>query len=110
MTADSLNPPSSFHKIPWPIQPKSLSRIAMTEQLETRIAPSSLTLTDVDGDKVTITVSKGILQLGTNVIVSGSQITMIDLSDPAFAIANLKIVATRSDDGGDGFVNIGQIN
>src|SRR4030095_9728994 len=82
----------------------------MTEPLETRIAPASLTLTDVDGDKVVITVSKGSLELGGNVIVSGNQITMIDLSDSAFANANLKIVATRSDEGGDGFVNIGQIN
>src|SRR4029453_9487146 len=82
----------------------------MTEPLETRIAPASLTLTDVDGDKVVITVSKGSLERGGNVIVSGNQITMIDLSDSAFANANLKIVATRSDEGGDGFVNIGQIN
>jgi hypothetical protein len=82
----------------------------MTEPLETRIAPASLTLTDVDGDKVVITVSKGSLELGGNVIVSGTQITMIDLSDSAFANANLKIVATRTDEGGDGFVNVGQIN
>src|SRR4030095_7703396 len=82
----------------------------MTEPLETRIAPASLTLTDVDGDKVVITVSKGSLELGGNVIVSGNQITMIDLSDSAFANANLKIVATRGEDGGDGCVNIGQIN
>jgi hypothetical protein len=82
----------------------------MMEPLETRIAPASLTLTDVDGDKVTITVSKGSLETGGNVIVSGNQITMIDLSDSAFANASLKIVATRSDEGGDGFVNIGQIN
>jgi hypothetical protein len=82
----------------------------MTELLETRIAPASLTLTDVDGDKVVITVSKGSLEAGGNVIVSGNQITMIDLSDSAFANANLKIVATRGEDGGDGFVNIGQIN
>src|SRR4030095_13157788 len=82
----------------------------MTEPLETRIAPASLTLTDVDGDKVVITVSKGSLELGGTVMVTGNQITLIDLSDSAFANANLKIVATRSDEGGDGLVNIGQIN
>jgi hypothetical protein len=82
----------------------------MMEPLETRIAPASLTLTDVDGDKVVITVSKGSLELGGNVTVNAGQITLIDLSDSAFAGASLKIVATRSDEGGDGFVNIGQIN
>jgi hypothetical protein len=94
---------------PWPIQPESLPPQTMMEPLETRIAPASLTLTDVDGDKVVITVSKGSLELGGNVTVNGNQITLIDLNDSAFANANLKIVATRSDEGGDGFVNIGQI-
>jgi hypothetical protein len=82
----------------------------MMEPLETRIAPASLTLTDFDGDKVVITVSKGSLELGTNVIAFGNSITLIDLSDSAFANANLKIVATRGKDSGDGFVNVGQIN
>jgi hypothetical protein len=79
------------------------------EPLEVRVAPASLTLTDVDGDKVVITVSKGSLEAGGNVTVIGNQITLIDLSDTAFANANLKIVATRGEDSGDGFVNIGQI-
>jgi hypothetical protein len=83
----------------------------MMELLETRIAPASVTLTDVDGDKVVITVSKGSLELGGNItVVNGNQITLIDLSDSAFANANLKIVATPGPDSGDGLVNIGQIN
>jgi hypothetical protein len=82
------------------------------EPLESRIAPASLTFTDVDGDNVKITISGvGSLTLGVNVIVTADQLQTLDLSGAAFQGANVKIVATRAPLlGGDGFVNVGRIN
>lgn len=82
------------------------------EPLELRIAPASLTFTDVDGDNVTITTTgPGILTLGVNVIVVSGQLRELDLTDSAFQGAKVSINATRDPAaGGDGRVNVGLIN
>ena len=68
--------------------------------------------TDVDGDLVTIGVSKGVLSAADFVLVPsglGSQLALVDFSSNlAFAGANLKITAARTT--GDGHVNVGYIN
>jgi hypothetical protein len=81
------------------------------EPLELRIAPASLTFTDVDGDKVVITTTgPGVLTLGGNVTVTGGQLQTLDLTGAKFQGANVKIVARRDPVlGGDGFVNVGRI-
>lgn len=93
---------------------KTHSRI---EPLEPRIAPASLTFTDVDGDKVVITTTgAGVLALGVNVIVTPlpgaqTQHVTLNLTDAAFQGANISIVATRDPVlGGDGLVNVGSID
>lgn len=89
------------------------------EPLETRIAPAAvLTLTDVDGDIVTITSSKG-----TNVepdfvvsrtpagTVGGVNIGTINLSNlSVFEGTNLSVLAKRGPLGGDGLVNVASID
>lgn len=87
------------------------------EVLESRIAPASLTFTDLDGDDVVITASgSGALTLGGNVIVSNvigsqTQIFTLDLTDAAFQGANVSIIAKRNPTtGGDGLVNVGLID
>jgi hypothetical protein len=82
------------------------------ELLEARIAPATLTFTDVDGDNVKITVSgSGTLTEGVNVIISFGQLEKLDLTDAAFQNARVKIVATRDPSaGGDGRVNVGNID
>jgi hypothetical protein len=82
------------------------------EPLESRIAPASLTFSDVDGDNVKITTSgTGALTLGLNVLVVGGQLQILDLTSAAFQGASVKITATRDPvNGGDGFVNVGYIN
>jgi hypothetical protein len=89
------------------------------EPLEARIAPAAiLTLTDIDGDIVTITTSKGTdAQLDLAVsrspagIVGGVKINGIDLSSTAaFDGTDLRVIAKRSSLGGDGRVNIGSID
>src|SRR5687768_14485228 len=81
------------------------------EPLEARIAPASVTFTDVDGDKVTVTTTgPGTLALLGNVQVFDGQLRRLDLRDAAFQGANVSITATRDPvNGGDGFVNVGQI-
>jgi hypothetical protein len=90
---------------------------ASIEPLEPRIAPASLTFTDVDGDRVVITTTgAGALTLGVNVIVTPlpgaqTQVVTLNLTDAAFQGANVSIVATRNPlAGGDGLVNIGSID
>lgn len=82
----------------------------MIEPLEARIAPASLTFTDVDGDNVVITTSTGALTLGGNVIVNGGRLETLVLTDAAFQGANVSIVATPDPTGGgDGRVRVGSI-
>jgi hypothetical protein len=81
------------------------------EEIERRIAPASLTFTDVDGDDVTIFSSKGTLALGDNVTVTAGQLQSLNLTDAAFQGANITIVAKRDPVlGGDGRVNVGSID
>jgi hypothetical protein len=82
------------------------------EPLESRIAPASLTFTDGDGDNVVITTTgAGTLTLGGNVTVTNGQLTKLKLTDGAFQNASVSIVATRDPvAGGDGRVNVGQID
>jgi hypothetical protein len=89
------------------------------EALEARIAPAAvLTLTDFDGDIVTITTSKGTsAQLDAVVFrgpvgnVGGVQISTIDFSkNSVFDGTDLSITAKRGAKGGDGLVNIGRID
>jgi hypothetical protein len=94
------------------------------ESLETRQTPASLTFSDVDGDLVTITTSRGTAtDLAGAVLLSpfqglGQQLRALDLTTaPAvFAGTNIAITARLQDadlDGdldGDGLVNVGTIN
>jgi len=102
--------------------------ILRVEELERRLAPAAfvnptpLHFTDVDGDNVTVLLSKPLLQstnVGTIFIFNNSfgssgpqQLEEIDLTSLA-ASANglsLTITAVPSAAGGDGFVNVGFIN
>src|SRR5262245_59121748 len=82
------------------------------ELLEPRLAPASvLNFTDVDGDKVSVTSSRGDLSgkaTFANVGV-GQQLQVLDLTGAAFQGANVSTAVTRAVTG-DGLVNIGRIN
>jgi hypothetical protein len=71
------------------------------------------TFTDVDGDLVTITVSKGVLTAANFVLVPtwmGAQLAMVTLNgDLSFEGADLEITAERVA-GGDGQVSVGYID
>jgi hypothetical protein len=86
--------------------------ILRVEPLGDRLAPATLTFTDVDGDDVKITTTgPGTLTLGANVIVNAGQLERLDLTGAAFQGANVSIVATRhAVNGGDGRVNVGKID
>jgi hypothetical protein len=92
------------------------------ETLEDRIAPATLlnptTLiyTDVDGDAVTVKVSKGDLTgafttatVNTG-ITDAEQLLKLDLLGSEFKGATVTITAVPTGEGGDGFVNVGFIN
>src|SRR5262245_27585036 len=66
------------------------------EPLESRIAPSGITYTDVDGDKVTVTLSKGtfIYFADTPTGGFGKQITNITINGVDSMGANLTVTAT----------------
>ena len=99
---------------------------SLIEPLEVRIAPAMATLqivdahtatyTDVDGDLVTVKVSKGTLDSGgANFIGTasgmGDQLQQLDLTDVQFAGANVTITAAPPMTGpGDGFVHIGYLD
>jgi len=92
---------------------------ASIEPLEPRIAPASLTFSDVDGDNVIITISKGdVNDIANAILLSpfqglGQQLRQLDLTTaPAgtFDGASITITATpNSDHDGDGRVNVGYI-
>lgn len=97
--------------------------VSSIEILESRIAPAVLiaangktaTFTDVDGDKVTITISKGDLHyaiFGTEAAGLGEQLQRIDFDgrETLFDGANLTIKAVRTAGVGDGRVNVGYID
>ncbi len=100
---------------------------APIEPLESRIAPSviiaaggrSAHYTDVDGDIVTITVSKGKLSSSdfltmsnSSSVPNGEQLLMINFADDRgeFNHANLTITAKPGRYGGDGHADIGSID
>jgi hypothetical protein len=70
-------------------------------------APSTLTYTDTDGDKVRITASAG--DLTGHATIVGGQLLFLDLSDPMFNGANITFTVTRTGNG-DGLAAVGRIN
>jgi hypothetical protein len=84
----------------------------MIEILESRIAPASLVLTDVDGDKVTFTTSKGALDASlvtkTATLDGLHTVFAVDLSLGVFADTNLTVAVTKGG-GGDGKAIVGHI-
>jgi len=101
--------------------------LSSLEVLESRIAPAVVIapggrvahFTDVDGDRVTVSISKGRLNASDFVTSSagtevpgGESLLVLDLSDDSgeFNGASVSIVATHSRLGGDGLVNVGFIN
>lgn len=92
------------------------------EILEARIAPAviiaangkSATFTDVDGDKVTITISKGDLNdatFDTQATGMGDQLQTLGLNGLSqFTGANITFKAVRTAGAGDGKVNVGYID
>jgi hypothetical protein len=76
------------------------------------VNPTTATYTDVDGDNVTIKVSKGTLRAGlftTLATGKGDQLQEIDFSGGGFDGASLTISAAKVV-GGDGLANVGYIN
>lgn len=73
----------------------------------------SATYTDVDGDKVTVKITKGALTASDFTLGFAAdnrqQLQLLTL-DAADAGTNLSITAKRTKAGGDGFVNVGFIN
>lgn len=67
-----------------------------------------------DGDRVTLKITKGALTAANFRMLQaaneGSALAKLTLTDPAFTGTNLTITAKPSPDGGDGAVNIGEIN
>lgn len=88
----------------------------MIELLETRIAPAAvLIFTDVDGDSVKITSSKGTnADLTTAALLAGGQLQKLDLSSATwgqkFKGASVTIAVAARGLTGDGIVNVGFID
>ncbi len=88
------------------------------EPLESRIAPAvvisghSASYTDIDGDHVTITVSKGTLAMGDFTTVTagmGDQLESVILTGSDFDGANITFAVKKSATG-DGLANVGEID
>jgi hypothetical protein len=94
----------------------------LIEPLEPRIAPAVIigmggktaTFTDVDGDLVTVKVSKGTLDDSNFILIAsgvGEQLRTFTLQqDDEFRGANISILATSVGGSGDGFVNVGEFD
>jgi len=88
------------------------------ESLEPRLAMAGLVqFMDVDGDIVTVSTNRGtdgLLGLACFLApagpLGGSQLAILNLTNPAFTGTNLTITARPSLNGGDGQVNIGEID
>ena len=89
------------------------------EPLEGRIAPAAVvTFTDIDGDSVTVTSSKGTkaqLEAALTLTPEGVgrfSLTLVDLTtnSAVFSGASLSVVAKRGPDGGDGFANVRRVD
>lgn len=94
------------------------SRFSSLERLEDRVAPAVLlnprtvTYIDPDGDRVTVTTSKGTWDLATDFIFApsgvGEQLQCIDLAGKTeFAGARITVSAKGQ---GDGFAHVGQVD
>lgn len=85
----------------------------MLEALETRIAPAAVvTFTDIDGDIVKITASRGPLDASDLSFIGGGsqgQLATLTLTDPGFSGANITFAVTRKP-GGDGLAHVPHIN
>src|SRR5262245_32439858 len=91
---------------------KSTRTRLLLEPLEGRIAPASvLSFTDIDGDRVRVNCSAGDITNAATFASSGlgKQLQVLDLRAIAFQGANISTTVTRAA-GGDGLVNVGQIN
>jgi hypothetical protein len=84
-----------------------------TEQVEI-VNAKTAKYTDVDGDIVTIKITKGELTLdrfelsaGPN---GGAYLRLLNLTDPSFSGTNVTITAKRGPDGGDNLAGVGYIN
>jgi hypothetical protein len=71
------------------------------------VAPSELTYTDIDGDKVKITATAG--DLTGHATIVGGQLRLLDLSDPTFNGASITFTVTKAGNG-DGLAAVGRIN
>ena len=84
----------------------------MIEPLEQRIAPAAIvTYTDIDGDLVKITASKGPLNLGDLTFLGGGsagQLAKLDLTDAGFDGASIVFSVTKMG-GGDGLAKVGYL-
>ena len=87
------------------------------EPLEARIAPAVFTFTDVDGDLVTLSTSKGtdsdlasVVQPHLLASGVGFQLQEIGLKDDAIFQGTNLVVASTATGGGDGLVNVGYID
>ncbi len=88
------------------------NRTSSIEPLEARIAPAAvITYTDIDGDIVKITASKGPLDLGDLTLSDGAtgQLQKLDLAAPGFRGANITFSVTKSATG-DGLGHVGGID
>ena len=85
---------------------------SIIEPLEARIAPAAfITYTDVDGDLVKITASKGPLSLDNFTLVgttAGNLAAWLTLTDPGFQGAAIAFTVTAKG-GGDGRVKVAEI-
>ena len=104
---------------------RNRSNAPIIETLESRIAPAGVisysldlktaTWNDVDGDKVTLRVSKGELEdslfTTDQTQAFGLLVTKLDLTDTTFAGANVLLTAARDPIfGGDNTVNLGYLD
>lgn len=89
-----------------------MKNFSLIEPLEARIAPASITFTDLDGDLVTITVSKGTLAQLTAAAgnLADHRLQVLNLTAADFSGASVSITAKPVAGKGDGFVNVGYIN
>jgi hypothetical protein len=83
------------------------------ESLESRVAPAAVvTYTDIDGDIVKITASKGPLDAADLTFLGGGtsgQLATLNLTDPGFDGARIIFSVTKKP-GGDGLAHVGLIN
>jgi hypothetical protein len=88
------------------------TNINIIEILESRIAPASVFhYTDVDGDKVTITSTSSVGDLGDPgvVNVTAGQLEVLNLSNASFDHANIAFTVLKVA-GGNGLAHVGAIN